>query len=287
MSAPSNEKELRKRIDAAAARRSVAPSRLHYTIASTIALQMAPPGAAKGGGGVRQRVDERTARLTNDLDFARPSEMSLDDFVDAFADRLETGWADFTGILKAERKATPEAVPDDYVMDPFRIALRYRGKSYCTVTFELGHSEIGSGDRPVERLGTDIVEIFAEVGLPEPLPVRVITAEDQIVQKIHACTCPMADGRPNERAHDLVDIQILASVEDLDYAVIADLGARLFAYRQRHEWPPDLMVHEGWEPLYAQARADLVDSPVLDDVNDAADFVRQIIGRAASTPPRS
>ncbi|HQZ35061.1 MAG TPA: nucleotidyl transferase AbiEii/AbiGii toxin family protein [Ilumatobacteraceae bacterium] len=283
MSAPPNEKELRKRIDAAAARRSVAPGRLHYTVASTIALQMVPPGAAKGGGGVRQRVDERAARLTNDLDFARPSAMSLNDFVDAFADRLEAGWADFTGIVKAGRKATPEAVPDEYVMDPFRIALRYRGKSYYSVTFELGHSEIGSGDRPVERLGTDIAEIFAEVGLPEPMPVPVITAEDQIVQKIHACTCPTADGRPNERAHDLVDIQILAAVEDLDYAVIADLGARLFAYRRRHEWPPDLIVHEGWESLYAQARADLVDSTVLDDVNDAADFVRQIIGRAAGT----
>lgn len=155
------------------------------------------------------------------------------------------------------------------------------------MTFELGHSEIGSGDRPVERLGTDIAEIFAEVGLPEPMHVPVITAEDQIVQKIHACTCPTPDGRPNERAHDLVDIQILAAVEDLDYAVIADLGARLFAYRRRHEWPPDLMVHEGWEPLYAQARADLVDSPVLDDVNDAADFVRQIIGRAAATQRKS
>ncbi|MEO6122315.1 MAG: nucleotidyl transferase AbiEii/AbiGii toxin family protein [Ilumatobacteraceae bacterium] len=287
MNAPSNEKELRKRIDAAAERRSVAPGRLHYTVASTIALQMVPPGAAKGGGGVRQRVDELAARLTNDLDFARSSGMSLDDFVDAFADRLEAGWADFTGILKAERKATPEAVPDDYVMDPFRIALRYRGKSYCSVTFELGHSEIGSGDQPVERLGTDISDIFAEVGLPEPVSVRVMTAEDQIVQKIHACTCPTADGRPNERAHDLVDIQILAAVEDLDYAVIADLGPRLFAYRRRHAWPPDLVVHEGWELLYAEARSDLVDSPVLDDVNDAADFVRQIIIRATATPPRS
>ena len=287
MNAPGTEKELRKRIDAAAARRSVAPSRLHYTVASTVALQMVPSGAAKGGGGIRQRVDEQSARLTTDLDFARPSDLSVDDFADAFADRLEAGWADFTGTLKTERKATPDAVPDDYVMDPFRIALRYRGKSYCSVTFELGHSEIGSGDRHVERLGTDVAEIFAEVGLPEPLPVRVITAEDQIVQKIHACTCPTVDGRPNERAHDLVDIQILAAIEDLDYAVIAERGARLFAYRQRHVWPPELTVHEGWDSLYAVARADLVDSPVLDDVNAAADFVRQIIERATSTEGRS
>lgn len=101
MNAPANEKELRKRVDAAAERRSVAPGRLHYTVASTIALQMVPSGAAKGGGGVRQRVDERGARLTNDLDFARPTDMSLDAFIDAFADRLEAGWADFTGLLKA------------------------------------------------------------------------------------------------------------------------------------------------------------------------------------------
>jgi nucleotidyltransferase AbiEii toxin of type IV toxin-antitoxin system len=286
MNSPANEKELRKRIDAAAEQRSVAPGRLHYTVASTIALQMVPPGAAKGGGGVRQRVDERGARLTNDLDFARPTDMTLDTFVDAFADRLDAGWADFTGILKADRKATPEAVPDEYVMDPFRIALLYRGKSYRSVIFELGHSEIGSGDRPVERLGTDIAEIFAGVGLPEPQPVRVMTAEDQIVQKIHACTCPPLEGVPNERAHDLVDIQILAAVEDLDYAVIGDLGARLFAYRRRHEWPPVLTVHEGWDALYGQARADLVGSSVLEDVNDAAGFVREIIGRAVEAQRR-
>ena len=280
MTAPADDKELRKRIEEAAERRSVAPGRLQYTVASTIVLQMVPSGVAKGGGGVRQRVNEREARLTKDLDFARPTDMSVVAFVDAFADRLEVGWADFSGTLKVDRKAAPAAVPDEYVMDPFRIALRYRGKSYCSVLFELGHSEIGSGDRSVERLGTDIAEIFAEVGLPEPHPVRVMTAEDQIVQKIHACTCPSAEGMPNARAHDLVDIQILAAVEDLDYGEIGRLGDRLFAYRRRHAWPPVLTVHEGWESLYQKARSGLVGSIVLDDVNAAAAFVREIIRRA-------
>ena len=45
------------------------------------------------------------------------------------------------------------------------------------------------------------------------------------MQKIHACTGDAASGR----AHDLIDIQILAAVEDIDHAEIERIGRRLFA----------------------------------------------------------
>lgn len=65
---PPSSAALRRLIDDAAARRSVAPGRLHYTVASTVVLQMVPYGVAKGGGAIRQRVNEHDARLTKDLD---------------------------------------------------------------------------------------------------------------------------------------------------------------------------------------------------------------------------
>lgn len=279
MTAPINPKHLRRAVEQAAAKRAVAPSRLQHTVASTVALQMVPGGVVKGGAGVRQWVSERQARLTNDLDFARPQHLGVDDFADAFADSLEQGWGGFTGRLKPGKKASPEGVPAEYVMEPFRVALQYQGADYCTVAFELGHSEVGSAEDAVERLGTDVLAIFEEIGLPVPSPVSVIRVEHQVAQKIHACTSVGRDGT-NSRAHDLVDIQILCGVEDIDYVEIGRTGLRLFAYRQQHTWPPKVVVHPGWESLYQAALVDLESEFVVADVNAAADVVNEIIRRA-------
>jgi hypothetical protein len=80
---PTNVKALRRAVEEAAARRAVVAQRMQYTVASTVALQMVPGGAAKGGGAIRQRVSEREARLTKDLDYARPTGMDIDTFADA------------------------------------------------------------------------------------------------------------------------------------------------------------------------------------------------------------
>ncbi len=276
MTAPTSAAALRRVIDEAAVRRSVAPGRLHYTVASTVVLQMVPDGVAKGGGAIRQRVNEHDARLTTDLDYSLTESIDIDTFVDTFNERLDVGWNGFTGVLKTLKKATPEGVPTEYVMDPFEVKLKYFGKPYRTVLFELGHPEAGSADEPVERLGRDIAQIFTEIGLPSPEPVRVMSAEHQIVQKLHACTGPDAASR----AHDLVDIQILAAVEDLDYQRIALIGQRLFSYRKRHEWPPTVVAHDAWDGLYQRAREDIVNDTVLSTVDEAIALVNSIIERA-------
>jgi len=276
---PTSADDLRRRIDELAASRSIAPTRLHLTVSATVVLQMVPQGALKGGSSVRQRVAEEGARLSPDVDYARPAGMDLEVFQDQFADNLERGWFGFTAILKTPRKATPDGVPPEYLMDPFKVVLSYKAKNYRTVEFELGHAEIGSEDEPVERLGTDIVDIFAAIGLRTPQPVKVMTAEHQIVQKIHACTVPYENG-VNPRAHDLVDIQILTGVEDLNYSDIARFGQRLFAYRKKHDWPPTVVVHEGWADRYVEACDGLVNPHVLPDVHDGAAFVNELIARA-------
>jgi Nucleotidyl transferase AbiEii toxin, Type IV TA system len=279
MSAPLNAKALRRAVDEAARRRSVVPGRLQYTVASTIALQMVPDGAAKGGGAIRQRVSEAEARLTTDLDFARPTAAELDVFLDAYSDQLESGWSGFTGMLKAEKSKRPDNVPVDYIMDRFSIKLKYLGQPYCSVMLELVHAEIGSADAAVERLGTDIAAIFDEIGLLHPAPVKVVSAEHQIVQKLHACTGDAA----RARAHDLVDIQILAAIEDIDQAEIGRIGPRLFAYRRRQAWPPFVVPHDGWPDLYAAALTDLHNEAVLPSLDAAVDLVNRLIEQAAAS----
>lgn len=279
MSAPVNAKALRRAVEEAAASRSVVAGRMQYTVASTIAMQMIPDGAAKGGGAIRHRVSEAEARLTTDLDFARATGMDLDNFVDAYSDRLEIGWAGFTGVLKAEKSKRPDDIPVEYVMDRFSVKLRYLGQPYCSVMLELVHAEIDSTEAAVERLGTDVSAIFEEIGLPQPAPVRVISAEHQIAQKLHACTGEAAGGR----AHDLIDIQILAAIEDIDHAEIGRIGRRLFAYRQRHAWPPVVVPYEGWEDLYVAALGDLENETVLISLEDAVDFANRLIDAAAAS----
>ena len=144
---------------------------------------------------------------------------------------------------------------------------------------ELVHSEIDSTDVAVERLGTDVATIFAQIGLPQPAAVRVISAEHQIVQKIHACTGNAASGR----AHDLIDIQILAAIEDIDHDEIGRIGRRLFAYRQRQAWPPIVVPHDGWGELYLAALADLENESVLPTVDAAIGFVNHIIEAATAS----
>ncbi len=75
----------------------------------------------------------------------------------------------------------------------------------------------------------------------------------------------------------------LAAVEDLDYAAIATIGPRLFAYRQRHEWPPTVVAHDGWRGLCANACEDIVNDTVLAAVGEAVDLVNGIIERAVGS----
>jgi hypothetical protein len=106
----------------------------------------------------------------------------------------------------------------------------------------------------------------------------VISAEHQIAQKLHACTGEAAKGR----AHDLIDIQILAAIEDIDHAEIGRIGRRLFAYRQRHEWPPVVRPYDAFPDLYAAALADLENETVLPSLEDAVDFANRLIDAAAA-----
>lgn len=247
-----------------------AVQRRRTTMSLVVVGQMLPEGAIKGGSAMALRFG-RGARFTRDLDAARVH--SLDRFRADFEELLAIGWAGFTGRLVERAAPSPVEVPTGYVMQPFDVKLAYRGQSWCTTKFELGHNEIGDGDEPEYRLAEDLVDLFTEVGLPAPRPVPVMRADHQIAQKLHAASSP-----GNDRARDLVDLQLLDAGEQFDLTAIASTCQRLFAYRRQQHWPPTLTMGDGWRNLYVAA-ADGLD--VLASADEAVVWVNTFVQRIA------
>ncbi len=199
--------------------------RRRVSMALVVVGQILPAGAIKGGSAMALRFG-RSTRFTRDLDAARIG--SLAEFRAEFEDALARGWAGFTGRLVEKAAPIPAAVPRAYVIQPFDVKLDYRGRAWCTVKFELGHNEIGDAEEPELHLADDLATMFTEVGLDAPAPVRVMRADHQIAQKLHALS---AEG--SERARDLIDLQLLESRENLNLGQIRDTCVRLFEYRRQ------------------------------------------------------
>jgi hypothetical protein len=260
---------LDQRLQNVAGKDQVLAYRLRVTVANVVVGQMLPPGAVKGGTAMKLRMGESGSRFTPDLDTARRESQA--EFIEAFEDSLAAGWHGFTGRLIARAAPTPARVPRPYIMQPYEVKLAFHGRSWHTVKLELGHNEIGDADDPVYLLAHDIARLFADVGLPEPAPIPVMRADHQIAQKLHACTDP-----GNERAHDLVDLQLLEASEELDLAQVRATSLRLFNYRQAQPWPPTVVAGPTWSGIYDEAAAGLAVRP---EVSAAVDWVNDFIGR--------
>ncbi|MGO4383392.1 nucleotidyl transferase AbiEii/AbiGii toxin family protein [Specibacter sp. RAF43] len=239
------------------------------SMALVVVGQLLPGGAIKGGSAMALRYGQGT-RFTQDLDAAR--NQTLAEFRSDFETALEVGWAGFTGRLVEKAAPRPPAVPTAYIMQPFDVKLDYRGRPWCTVKFELGHNEIGDADEPEFQLAADLAGLFTDVGLEAPKPVPVMRADHQVAQKLHA-----SSGEGSERAHDLVDLQLLDKGEVLDLEQVAATCIRLFGYRQQQAWPPHIVVGEKWDTLYAEAVDGLDLLPTVEEaVTWANDFVQRI-----------
>jgi hypothetical protein len=162
-------------------------------------------------------------------------------------------------------------------MQPFEIRLAYRSRHWLTVPFELGRDEIGSTSHVELRLADDIVEMFETLGLDRPAPIPLLAIDHQVAQKLHACTSVNPKTGGNERAHDLVDLQILEQEEEIDFAALGATAERLFAARRSHRWPPTVVAYDGWATIYAEAADGL---EVIDNVDDAVEWANDFIARA-------
>lgn len=207
-------------------------------IANAIVCQMLHEGVVKGGSALKLRFGDPSTRFTTDLDVARKAD--LESFAGELERRLEMGWNGFTGRLVKRSPAHPVGVPVGYVMQPYEVKLSYMGKSWLTVPLEIGHDEIGDADEAEMGLAQDVAQLFDAIGLPAPESVPLMPLHFQIAQKLHGLT-----EERSERAHDLIDLQILVREGAVDFAKTRVTCERLFAYRRAQDWPSPVAKNDG------------------------------------------
>ena len=158
-------------------------------------------------------------------------------------------------------------------MQPFEVKLSYEGKSWMTLPLEVGHNEVGDADDPDMVAPTEAAAFMAALGFPEPGPVPCMRLEHQIAQKLHAVSCV-----GSERAHDLIDLQIIAANAEIDLRATRDVCERLFAYRRKQPWPPVVVEGDGWDELYAAQSRGL---GVLPSAAEAVEWANALVSRIA------
>lgn len=196
----------------------------------------------KGGASLEMRFGPG-ARASRDVDAL--STVALDEAFEAIRRCLAQEWCGFNGAM-GER--TP-IVRAGIVPPPERckIKLKYLGKSFVTLDFELGFADAASVH--LEEI-VNAIDV-SKVQLPSGAEVTVLGVHHQIAQKIHACTERPSEGS-NARVHDLYDILLLEPIAregGLENTRAA--CQRTFANRGRHVWPPELPEWEDWPTAWA------------------------------------
>jgi hypothetical protein len=245
---------------------------------------MLPAGVVKGGTAVQLRRGESASRISPDFDVVRLRGVSIEHYIEELTTKLKTGWGGFTGRVIKVEPAVVDDVPEEYVMKPFKLKIAYKGSEWMTVRFEVGHDEVGSTAESEMVIADDLVAMFEFLGLPKPSPVPTMVVEHQVAQKIHACTLVGRKTHQNERAHDLVDLQILDQDQGIDKVKTLKVAERLFASRHTHTWPPRVVAYEGWDAKY-QEEAEGLD--VLPTVAEAVDWANSLIGAIAMSEPKA
>ena len=249
------------------------PVRLSRAIANVIVAQMLPDGVVKGGSSLLFRYGRYGSRYTRDIDTARV--MELESYLKQLNEALSHGWNGFTGMLVAVEPPQPVGVPSAYVMMPYDIKLNYYGRPWQTIRIEIGHNEIGDADEFETSLPSDLADVFEKLSFPQPKPLRVMKLAYQIAQKLHAVSEP-----GSERAHDLIDLQLICNRSQIDYAEVKDVCQRLFDYRRRQSWPAVVTALPSWNDLYVQARNNLLDNGnVLPTAAEAVTWANELVRR--------
>lgn len=250
---PTNLRSLEARLRNLARAQAVPERRIRRLIGIVVLGQLLANGRAaviKGASNIELRVGTRGSRVSSDLDTVRRA--TVGEFRDVFATAMRGGWAGFTGVLVDDGEILTPA-PDGYRPHRFRAKLEYRAGSFGTITVEVAPEEVGGLSTADAVQVQDAVDWFNELGLPAPQPVPTLPLAHQIAQKLHACTAPDEKSWVNDRAHDLVDLQLAMRVNTGSLVEIRDVAMRLFAARRLHSWPPIVTARQGWRTRYVAA----------------------------------
>src|SRR5260370_42374132 len=86
------------------------------------------------------------------------------------------------------------------------------------------------------------IEGVAEMGLPITNQVRCSGINEQVAQKLHACTGPQRQ----DRARDILDILVVDMLGQLDRVRARAAAERTFAERKTHAFPPETIIPPEW-----------------------------------------
>ena len=251
------------------------PVRLSRAMANVVVGQMLPDGVVKGGSSLMFRYGAEFTRYTRDVDTAR--KMELEAYLEKLEEALDEGWNGFTGTLVKVEPPKPEGVPQSYVMVPYDVKLNYSGRPWQTVRIEIGHNEIGDADDSEECLPEELAMAFEELSFPAPKPLPIMNLSYQVAQKLHAVS-----EAGSERAHDLIDLQLIARRSMLNLTDVRVKCERLFNYRRNQVWPPKILKGETWDSVYDSALATVhCAEQIFPTVDEAVDWVNKFVADIA------
>lgn len=215
----------------------------------------------KGGMACELRFRDR-ARTTRDLDalFRGSLDELLTDLDTAFA----TPYSGFSFNY-----GQPEAIRETGG-HRFDVKLAYEGRSWSTLRVE-----VSSPEGEVHEAEALPALSLSEFGLAGPTAVACLSLRFQVAQKIHACTERFPD-RENERAHDLIDLQLMEGLIE-DHGRVKEACMEIFALRKTHPWPPTLIPEPTWPDTYKNLAAEL-DLPTQ-DLDDSIAQVQALIDK--------
>lgn len=221
----------------------------------------------KGGAALELRFADR-ARTTKDMDIGLAGNSRRNRFA-ALERAAALGFDEFTFRVKAPR--------DLDLVDTVRVdvVITYRGRGFQTV-----QTDLGPADEPTVDLVAPTIRGVADLGIPVTSPVRCITLDMQVAQKLHACTNPRVVEREN-RARDILDIVFLNMLGQLDPKAVRSACIRVFEQRGQHTWPPFVSVPPDWRvELASLATAQALPFTTGDEVVFAFESIYEGIVRA-------
>lgn len=278
---PSNLRALRDRLTQAAKREGVVFGRLQQHVAVLVVTQFMgaltdergePLLLVKGGASLELRRGIHSSRTTRDLDAVTRTETVT--VHDQLADAGAVGWKGFTAVF------TPPAafeVPGlDSTAHRFTAKLSYKGKPFASMPIEVSAVEAGNAEH-YDKLTSGALPL---VGLPTNDVVPCMTLPWQVAQKLHACTAEVEAPRTNDRAHDLVDLQLLEALV-ADELLIGTRTACVAVYegRGRHTWPPTVATQPHWGPIYRRALEGLEGLDLAATATEAAERAQGFVDR--------
>jgi hypothetical protein len=98
----------------------------------------------------------------------------------------------------------------------------------------------------------------------------------QIAQKLHAVTAVFAEPEVNDRAHDLIDLQLLELLlAEIDLEATRCACVAVFEARAQHLWPPTVTALPYWPAICERALEGLGHLELAETVESAAERVQQ------------